>query len=403
MRNLGKEAAVERAPASAAASSDESRQIHSIAFISGSAFSLVHFKGTLIRTLAKTGIEVSAYAPDFDSEGCAAIEALGASPLRFPLNRASVSPLVLLSEVSRLRKLLRRERPDAVLACFVKPVVVGILAAWLAGIRCRYSSIEGLGYYFTEFKKRSVARLILRWLIMHLLRITIRLSRKTFFFNSEDPCLLVGPNWRSARNIVYVRGGVGLDLSEFSSVALPDALTFIFVGRLLPEKGLHEYVAAARHVKAKYSWVRFLIVGGQDQKERSISLALVNSWQAEGIVEWTGPVRDVRPYIAQATVLVLPSYREGAPRSIQEAMAMGRPIITTDVAGCKDMVRSGRNGMLVPPGESRPLADAMLAFAADPGLATRMGRQSRLIACEDFDHVRIARFVRSHLLDCSTQ
>lgn len=375
------------------------RQVGSIAFISASAYSLINFKGALIESFVSAGTKVTAFAPDYDPTTREAVRALGAVPLPLKLNRSSLSPLILLIEVVHLSKVLRRDRPDAVFVCFVRPVTIAIFAAWLAGVPFRFSSIEGLGYLFSDTGKRSAKMYILREILRIILHFVLYISTKTFFFNHDDPEVVVGRGWKRRSDVVYVPGGAGLDLSRFSQAALPDQTTFIFSGRLLPEKGVREYVEAARVVKRIDESVRFLIVGGPDRAERSVPPETIKVWESEGVVELIGHVDDVRPQIEQASVLVLPSYREGLPRSIQEAMAMGRAIITSKVAGCQELVQQGRNGFLIPPRDFRCLARAMLTFVNEPSRAATMGAESRLMACDNFDQRAIARFVMGHVLE----
>jgi glycosyltransferase involved in cell wall biosynthesis len=165
----------------------------------------------------------------------------------------------------------------------------------------------------------------------------------------------------------------------------------MLMARLLREKGIYEYVEAARAVRQQHPHARFLLLGGTDPNPGALTREEVAAWVAEGVVEWLGHVDNVRPWIASTSVYVLPSYREGKPRSTQEAMAMSRPVITTDAPGCRDTVIEGVNGFLVPVRDSAALADAMMRFIDQPELIPRMGRESRRIAEERFDVHRINR------------
>jgi glycosyltransferase involved in cell wall biosynthesis len=186
-------------------------------------------------------------------------------------------------------------------------------------------------------------------------------------------------------------GGSGVDLARFASAPLPPGPpTFLLIARLLRDKGVVEYVEAARRVRKRRPDARFQLLGPLDPNPAAISRAELEAWVAEGAIEYLGETRDVRPYLAKATVYVLPSYyREGLPRSIVEAMAMGRPIITTDAPGCRETTVDGQNGYLVPSRDSAALAAAAMRFADDPALAHAMGRRSRQIAEARFDVNRI--------------
>ncbi|WP_331838638.1 glycosyltransferase family 4 protein [Hydrogenophilus thermoluteolus] len=157
------------------------------------------------------------------------------------------------------------------------------------------------------------------------------------------------------------------------------------VAHMLREKGVLEFVAAARRIKANYPEVRFVLVGGLHPNPGSIQKEEIESWVREGVVEWAGQVADVRPWLAQTSVFVLPSYREGVPRSTQEAMAMARPVITTDAPGCRETVMDGVNGFLIPPRDVDALVAAMERFIANPNLIRSMGTESRRLAEERFD------------------
>jgi glycosyltransferase involved in cell wall biosynthesis len=207
------------------------------------------------------------------------------------------------------------------------------------------------------------------------------------FQNPDDEALFTSLGLTPMGRTAHVAGS-GVDLVHYAVAPLPEGpTTFVLVARLLRGKGIFEYVeAASRLKKAHGENVRFLLVGPLDPNPSSVARKEVEAWAREGVVEWRGELADVRPEIARSHVFVLPSYyREGVPHSILEAMSMGRAIITTDTPGCRETVKRGANGFLVPPRETGSLADAMLHFVDDPVLAVRMGAESRRIAVERFD------------------
>jgi glycosyltransferase involved in cell wall biosynthesis len=192
--------------------------------------------------------------------------------------------------------------------------------------------------------------------------------------------------------------GSGVDLDFFGVKPLPKAPSiFLLVARLLRDKGIAEYVDAARLLKGKYPTARFHLVGPLDPNPAAISRAQIDNWSREGVIDYFGSTTDVRPYIAGATVYVLPSYREGTPRSVLEAMSMGRPVVTTDVPGCRETVRHQYNGFLVPPRNSTALADAMKRFMNNPELAAAMGRNSRAIAEQKYDVRKVNAEILRHI------
>ena len=180
--------------------------------------------------------------------------------------------------------------------------------------------------------------------------------------------------------------GSGIDTQQFEPAPFPDGPTrFLLIARLLGDKGIREYVAAAGKIRALGWDAGFHIVGGLDSNPDGIAAAEVASWTQGGIIDWHDTVSDVRPHIAAAHVYVLPSYREGTPRTVLEAMAMGRPIVTSDAPGCRETVRDGVNGFLVPPRDTGALVEAMLKFLEDPSLIGRMGSESRRYVVEKYD------------------
>jgi glycosyltransferase involved in cell wall biosynthesis len=356
-----------------------------IAMIGNQAFSLLNFRGPLIEDLIGRGHKVYALAPEMTADVAQALRLLGAEPIEIKLARTGTSPVADLASLWNLTNTLRRLAPDVALSYAVKPAIYGTLAAWLAGVPSRFAMIEGLGYVFIERQGESVAQRALRKIVVELFRFALRRAGRVFFLNPDDIAEF------SSRGLVRTEqalniGGIGVDLEQWRpSVSVVQPVTFLFVGRLLKDKGVLEFVSAARVVKTRYPDVRFLMVGGPDENPESITRSVVEGWVAEGLLEWTGHV-PVEPWIEQSSVFVLPSYyREGVPRSTQEAMAMGRAVITTDSVGCRETVVDGRNGFLVPVRNPQALAEAMLRFIESPELIISMGAESRKLAEERFD------------------
>lgn len=352
-----------------------------VALIGNQAFGLLNFRAALIRRLVGDGHEVVAFVPDYTPESRAAVVALGATPLDHRLSRNGMNPVKDLQATWELRNSLRRVAPDLVLSYTVKPVVFGTLAAWLAGVKRRYALIEGLGHAFIH--SDTLKERLLQRSVSTLYRIALGLAGRTLFLNRDDQAAFVTrrlvPPGRS-----LVVGTIGVDLDEWGFVPPASGpLTFLFIGRLLYEKGLAEFVAAARQIRLDFPTARFVIVGDVDTNPSSVSRATVLQWVDEGLLEWPGHT-DVKPWIAQASVFVLPSYREGFPRATQEAMAMGRAVITTDVPGCRETVVEGVNGFLVPVQNATALAAAMRIFLEHPEHVGVMGQRSREMAEKQF-------------------
>lgn len=367
--------------------------IKRMAIISSQAFSLVNFRGPLIRELTAQGVGVVALAPDYTPELRSQVQALGAEALDYSLDRAGMNPIRDAVDTLRLARILRRIRPQVTLGYFAKPVVFGTIAAWLACVPLRIAMIEGLGYAFMHDETaRSMPRRLLRRIVTGLYRFALGKAARVILLNKDDVRDLCDAGVLAASKAILIPG-IGVDLDAFRPApVVAEPLTFMLVARLLREKGVYDFVEAARTVRGLHPNVRFVLVGGKDANPGSVSDEQLTAWQAEGVIEWTGPVPDVRPYLASASVFVLPSYyREGVPRSTQEAMAMGRPVITTDAPGCRETVDEGVNGFLVPVRRPAALAQAMQCFIAEPSLIATMGAASRRLAEERFDVRRINR------------
>jgi glycosyltransferase involved in cell wall biosynthesis len=346
---------------------------------------LVWFRGPLMRTLVEHGHEVIACVPvpDLDSPLVGQLRAMGVQVEPLFIDRAGLNPFADARTVWHLVARLRRRRPDIVLTYMIKPVIYGSLAARLAGVPASYAIVEGLGSAFAAGGRR---RAPLSAMVKLLYRLAIPRNRRVFFLNPEDLARFERLGLlRDARQAVLLNG-IGVDLAHFAPAPFPERLTFLLVARLIREKGLIEYVAAARLVKARHPEVRFRLAGWIDDNPGAIRTEELQAWIAEGTIEYLGKLDDVRPAFHEASVCVLPSYYpEGLPRSLMEALATGRPVITTDTPGCRETVVEGKNGFLVPVRDVPALATAMLRFVERPSLVPAMGRASRALAEARYD------------------
>jgi glycosyltransferase involved in cell wall biosynthesis len=339
--------------------------------------SLIVFRGPMIAALVERGYRVVAMAPSIGPDTRAALAELGAEARDVSLVNSSLDPLAAARSLRLLTAALRDVAPDAVIAYTVKPVTLGAIAARRAGVANFVALITGLGFAFTE--GGGLKRRLAKTVATLLYRRAFRRSRSIIFQNPDDRAhfeqlRIVPPGAQ-----VTVVNGSGIDLDRFQVAPLPVAPIFLMIARLLGDKGVREYGAAASSLKARHPQARFQLVGYFDPSPDGISTDELDS-MIEGGVEYLGKMDDVRPAIADASVYVLPSYREGTPRSVLEAMAMGRPIVTTDAPGCRETVVDGENGFLVPPREAAPLEAAMEKFILDRALIPAMGAKSRLLA-----------------------
>ena len=350
----------------------------------------------MISDLVSKGVKVFALAPDFDDENRCKITKLGAIAIDYPLVRTGMNPFRDTVDMLKLTLLLRRLQPDVAFAYFIKPVIFGTLAAWLAGVPKRVAMIEGLGYVFTSSENSQTRwRKLLRNSVSWLYCFSLKRAEKVIFLNNDDVAEFVSAGLVDEAKAINL-GGIGVDLADWPLVlSIAEPVTFLLAARLLREKGIVEYAEAARNVKTKYPAVRFILLGGLDPNPGGLTQYEVEAWVHEGLLEWPGHVA-VKPWLAQASVYVLPSYyREGVPRSTQEAMAMGRAVITTNAPGCRETVDDGVNGFLVPVRDVPALTLAMLDFVENPTLIASMGRESRRLAEKRFDvHAINARLLK---------
>ncbi|MGZ8286475.1 MAG: glycosyltransferase family 4 protein [Allosphingosinicella sp.] len=344
--------------------------------------SLINFRGPLIAALVERGHEVFAAAPDIDSDIAAKLVALGASPVPVVLARTSLDPLATWRSGRQLRALVRRIAPDVMIAYTIKPIVLGAAAARAARVPCFAAMITGMGYAFLG--GLDPKRLAVRLVAMLMYRRALAASQLVIFQNEDDRRDFRRLRLLPAAKPTLIVNGSGVDLRHFEPAPLPPQITFLMIARYLRDKGIREYGAAAARLKADFPEVGIRLAGWLDESPDSIGKAELDSMVAGG-VEDLGQLADVRPALADASVYVLPSYREGTPRTVLEAMAMGRAVITTDAPGCRNTVADGENGFLVPVGDSDALYRAMRRFVVEPALARRMGEESLRLVRERFD------------------
>jgi glycosyltransferase involved in cell wall biosynthesis len=364
-----------------------------VVVIGGWAPSLIAFRGPLLAALRAAGHRVTAVAADGDAATTAALAAMGVAFEEVPLARAGLDPRADLRSLWALTAALRRLRPDVVLGYTIKPVIYGGLAGRLARVPRRYALITGLGYVFLG-QDRLARRLLARG-VAGLYRAGLGGLDGIFFQNPDDQADLVAAGAVPADVPATIVRGSGVDTDAFAVAPLPGGpIRFLFVGRLLREKGFADFVDMARRVRAEHPEATFSALGWLDPNPASYGQAELDAMLSGGDVRYLGETRDVRPFLADAHVLVLPSYREGTPRSVLEAMSVGRAIITTDVPGCRETIVDGEHGLLVPVRDGAALARAGLMLAGDRAMLARMATAARARAVELYD----ARAVAAHML-----
>ena len=361
-----------------------------VAVISNTAWYLWNFRLNLIRALQAAGHEVVAVAsPDAHADRLRNA-GIAFEPVR--ISGSGTNPVTELRSVLALRGVLRRRGVELVLSYTPK----GNLYSALAGLSCGVAFVPNVSGLGRAFIRRSAVTMVAQ----ALYRLTFSRAPRVFFQNHEDLNVFVCAGLARAEQCERLPGS-GVDLQRFTLTPLParavDAPVFLLVARLMWDKGTGEYVEAARQVRAVYPQARFRLLGFVDVANPSaIPRVQVQSWVEEGVVEYLGPTDDVRPFLADADCVVLPSYREGVPRTLLEAAAMGRPIITTDAPGCRDTVIDGHSGLLCRPADAADLTEKLLRFIALPHPARQaMGQAGRALMERSFsEQLVLDRYLR---------
>ena len=353
--------------------------------------SVLNFRGKLLEAIQAKGYEIHIMVPELANfqEEYQKLIALGYQVHEIPMQRTGTNPLADLKLLKNMYQQIRQIQPDVVLSYTIKPVIYGTLAAGLAKVPKRFALITGLGYAFqnVETAKRSIFQKLVHGLYAQALKY----AHKVFFQNPDDLKLFEDMHLLEANKPAVVVNGSGVNVQDFEVMPLPIneqggvKASFLLIARLLGDKGIREYMAAARSIKAQYPEAEFHLVGWIDDNPSAISQQELETWVNDKIVNYWGKLSDVRPAITASSVYVLPSYREGTPRTVLEAMAMGRAVITTDAPGCRETVSHGVNGYLVAVKSVDQLVQSMQYFIEDPKLMISMGQRSREIALNKYD------------------
>jgi glycosyltransferase involved in cell wall biosynthesis len=359
-----------------------------ITVISRCAKTLYLFRRNLVHRIGAAGAEVETLGAELDGFGTR-LRAEGLSFEPIPVAMRGVAPITDLRLLISLWWRFRRRRPHVVHSFTIKPAIFGTLAASLAGVPVRVVTITGLGYAFTS-AGRGLNRLVIA-----LYRRALARAHRVYFQNADDRQLFLSMGLIDEAR-AHLSAGTGVDLERFVPAPLPGAVgatTFCMISRLLGEKGVREYLEAAARIRRDFPDAAFTLVGGTDTRNPTAlgDAEVAALREPGGAVRWVGEVDDVRPEIARADVVVLPSYREGLPRSLLEGSAMGRAVIASDVPGCRQVVRDGISGLLVPPADAAALESAMRQLLADPARIARMGAAGREFVAGNFDELSVIR------------
>ena len=364
--------------------------------IASHAKSVINFRRNLIDDLQNNSMDVHVLIPKLSSIDNDVtrkkIEEIGVTVHEVHLNRTGLNLISDFIAFIHIVITLWKIKPDYVISYTIKPVIYGTLAAKIAGIKHRFALITGLGSVFNEGKSKRSKSLL--FIVKHMYKVSLLGAEKVFFQNPDDMRSFQKYKIVSALQSCVVNGsGVDLDYYKFSNP--PGKISFLLLARLLNSKGVRIYFEAAQIVKSLYPNIEFSLAGHiDDLNNDSISRGELDSWIERKVINYYGQMSDVRTAIANCSIYVLPSfYREGVPRSILEAMSMGRAIITTNTPGCKETVIDGENGYLIDPKSVSKLVDAIMKFVNQPETVRKMGVKSREMAEEKYDVYKVNDFM----------
>lgn len=357
-----------------------------VLFVDNDVNSFFSYRIEMARAARDAGFDVHVAAP----EGKAAdiLRSEGLSYHAIPMTRSGLAPWKEFTTIAVLFRLYRRLRPDLVHHLRLKPVLYGGLAAYGARVPAVVGLLTGLGYVFIAESRKA---LLMRKLVVLSCKVAFRHGNQRIIFqNPDDQGVFIQNQILSAPQTALIKGS-GVDIHSYLPTPEPEGVpVVVLASRMLRDKGVIEFVEAARSLKAAGVVARFVLVGETDPgNPTAISADQLRGWADEGIVEWWGHQTDMKKVLAQANVVCLPSLREGVPKVLIEAAACGRAIVTTDAPGCREIVRNGENGLLVPVRDSKSLADALGLLINSAPLRIQMGAKGREIAVAEFSVERV--------------
>ncbi len=358
-----------------------------IILVANTSWYLYNFRLPLIKELLSRGYNVFALSPT-DSY-VANLQKYGIEHININMTRGGINPFEDIFLLLKFIDIYRKYKPDAIQHFTIKPVIYGTIAACVSHIKYIYNMIPGLGYVFTD---NSLKKFLVRGIVRFLYRKSLYLSKHLYFQNQSDRDYFINHKLVNKEKTSVVPG-TGVNTIRFSpgNRKKKNEITFILVARMLWDKGIKEFVEAARILKEKYQNITFWLLGPVDrQNPRGILPEQLENWNKEGAIKYLGMTDNVKLYLEKADVIVLPSYyREGIPLSLLEGAAMGMPIVTTDSVGCREVIEEGKNGFLVPIKDPERLSSTMEQFLLNPDLVYLMGKESRKMAVTKFDSRKI--------------
>lgn len=362
-----------------------------IAVLSSFTTSLFWFRIDMMKSFQAAGYEVLAVGDAPEDEWEERFRPLGIRYRQIPVQRNGTNPLHDLKTLCALHKLLKEEKPDKIFAYQAKTVTYGGIAANMLGIQQFYPMIAGVGSVFLGdgFKKKLV-----RSILVTEYKLGIRNAPRVFFQNRDDLAVFTSNKILPESKVVMINGS-GVNTEKFVPTVLPDRISFLCISRLIRDKGVCEYLDAAREIHRRHPEVRCVLVGPFDTNPSAIKPEELQPYMDDGSVEYVGEQKDVYPFLRDCTAYVLPSYHEGTPKTVLEAMASGRPAITTDAPGCRETVEDGVNGYLVPVKDVDAIVEAMEKILAFPEATAEMAKNARRIAEEKYDVNKVNLTIRN--------
>ena len=361
-----------------------------VAVLSSFTTSLFWFRVDMMRSFLDAGYEVLAVGDGAEEEWAPKFAELGIRYRSIPVQRNGTNPVKDLDTLRALCRLLKEEKPDKIFAYQAKTVIYGGIAAAMNGIREFYPLIAGVG---SVFLGSSPKQKLIRSILVAEYRLGMRRAPKVFFQNRDDLKVFVDHGIVREEKAVMLHGS-GVNIEKFSPAPLPEKPGFLCISRLIRDKGVREYLDAARKLHTLRPEVSCVLVGPFDTNPSAIKPEELQPYLDDGSVTYVGEQKDVQPWLKQCTAYVLPSYHEGTPKTVLEAMACARPTITTDAPGCRETVADGVNGYLVPVKNVDAIVEAMEKMLDDPEKTADMAAQGRHI-CEDrYDVRKVNRTIR---------
>lgn len=356
--------------------------------------SLVNFRGDMIKDFVDNGHQVIACAPNDDEDIEEKVMNLGAKYIPIKMERTGMNPIKDILLLINIIRILKREKPDVFLSYTIKPNIYGNIAAKLSGVKNIYGMMTGAG---SVIRTDSLKLKLVQGFLIPLYKLAFKQCKILFFLNEDDAALFKKKNIISSKKNIVVIGSSGVNLQHFRKKPLKNQDTFLFIARLIRDKGIYEFLNAAKIAKKKRPNMKFKILGPFDSNPTAITREELNKWINEGIVEYLGETKDVRPYIENSFVVALPSYHEGQGRVLVEAMAIGRAVIATDVSGCRQTVVDGQTGFLVPKKSIDLFAKKMIEMFDNPSVTMEMGEKGYKRAVEKFDVRKINDIILTHM------